>query len=198
MDALMKLSLFAARLLEIYSFLIWIRIIISWFRPYPRVGSFTYYIARIVDPYLAVFRSDRTRAGRLDFSPLVAIGLLSVVVSLLSVFGTFGRLTLGIIISQLIAAFWGYGISVYLFFIIMMQIFRLIAAFTHSSAMYQAGMQAAFSDPITDLVRGCFSRSIPRDSTVSLIALAITIALYFVLRFLFLELLYPMALNLPI
>ena len=64
------LALFIARLLSIYSFVIWIRILASWINPFPQPGSFTYYLARIVDPYLNTFRSRRFRAGMLDFSPI--------------------------------------------------------------------------------------------------------------------------------
>lgn len=178
--ALMSISLFFARLIEIYSFLIWIRIIVSWVRPYPRPGSFTYYMAKAVDPFLGLFRSSKARIGVLDFSPIIAIGLLSVVQTLLSVYGNYGFLTLGIILANIIIAFWSYGISIFLFFSIIMLIFKTIAAFSHNSMMY--GMTAQFSDPISNMVRRSFSKSIPKDSTVALISLAINIALYFVLK----------------
>lgn len=194
MRALMSISLFLARLLEIYSFLIWIRIIMSWFRPYPRPGSFTYYIARAVDPFLNLFRSSKARIGMLDFSPIIAIGLLSVVQTLLSVYGRFGFLTFGIILANIIIAFWTYGVSIFLFFSILLLIFRTIAAFTHNPMMY--GMSGQFSDPISNMVRRCFTTRIPRDSTIAIISLAINIALYFVLKRAFI-ILANLALELP-
>ncbi len=194
MGALMSISLFLARLLEIYSFLIWIRIIMSWFRPYPRPGSFTYYIARAVDPFLNLFRSSKARIGMLDFSPIIAIGLLSVVQTLLSVYGRFGFLTFGIILANIIIAFWTYGVSIFLFFSILLLIFRTIAAFTHNPMMY--GMSGQFSDPISNMVRRCFTTRIPRDSTIAIISLAINIALYFVLKRAFI-ILANLALELP-
>ena len=194
MRALMSISLFLARLLEIYSFLIWIRIIMSWFKPYPRPGSFTYYIARAVDPFLNLFRSSKARIGMLDFSPIIAIGLLSVVQTLLSVYGRFGFLTFGIILANIIIAFWTYGVSIFLFFSILLLIFRTIAAFTHNPMMY--GMSGQFSDPISNMVRRCFTTRIPRDSTIAIISLAINIALYFVLKRAFI-ILANLALELP-
>ncbi len=194
MRALMSISLFLARLLEIYSFLIWIRIIMSWFRPYPRPGSFTYYIARAVDPFLNLFRSSKARIGMLDFSPIIAIGLLSVVQTLLSVYGRFGFLTFGIILANIIIAFWTYGVSIFLFFSILLLIFRTIAAFTHNPMMY--GMSGQFSDPISNMVRRCFTTRIPRDSTIAIISLAINIVLYFVLKRAFI-ILANLALELP-
>ena len=193
--ALMSIALFFARLLEIYSFIIWIRIIVSWIRPYPRPGSFTYYMAMIVDPYLSLFRSKTARMGMLDFSPVIAVGVLAVVETLLSVYGHYGFLTLGIILANVIYAFWSYGVSIYLFFSIIMLIFKTIASFSHNPMMY--GMAGQFSDPISNLVRRSFGNRIPRDSTVALISLAITIALYFVLKQVFI-LLADMALRIPL
>ena len=193
--ALMSIALFLARLLEIYSFIIWIRIIVSWVRPYPRPGSFTYYMARIVDPYLGLFRSSKVTIGVLDFSPIIAIGILAVVQSLLSVYGMYGFLTLGIILANIIYAFWSYGLSIFLFFSIIMLIFKTIAAFTHNPMMY--GMSGQFSDPISNMVRKSFSNRIPKDSTVALISLAINIALYFVLKQAF-GMLANLALRIPL
>ena len=197
MGALMSISLFLARLLEIYSFLIWIRIIMSWFRPYPRPGSFTYYIARAVDPFLNLFRSSKARIGMLDFSPIIAIGLLSVVQTLLSVYGRFGFLTFGIILANIIIAFWTYGVSIFLFFSILLLIFRTIAAFTHNPMMYASMNSLHIMDPISNMVRKCFTNRIPKDSTVSVISLVITVALYFVIKRIFL-ILATLALQLPI
>ena len=193
--ALMSISLFFARLIEIYSFLIWIRIIVSWVRPYPRPGSFTYYMAKAVDPFLGLFRSSKARIGVLDFSPIIAIGILAVVQSLLSVYGMYGFLTLGIILANIIYAFWSYGLSIFLFFSIIMLIFKTTAAFTHNPMMY--GMSGQFSDPISNMVRKSFSNRIPKDSTVALISLAINIALYFVLKQAF-GMLANLALRIPL
>ena len=193
--ALMSISLFAARLLEIYSFLIWIRIILSWVRPYPRPGSFTYYMAKIVDPYLSIFRSSNARLGMLDFSPVFAVGVISVVQTLLAVYGNYGFLTLGIILANIIYAFWSYGISIFLFFSIIMLIFRTIASLTHNPMMY--GMSGQFSDPISNLVRRSFGNRIPKDSTVSIKSLLINIALYFVLKRAFI-ILADLAMRIPL
>ena len=107
------IALFIARLLEIYSFIIWIRIMLSWINPFPAVGSFTYYLASIVDPYLNMFRSSRFRAGMLDFSPLIGIGLLTVVQSVFQIYGTYGMMTLSLIVMLFLNAFWSYGIQIF-------------------------------------------------------------------------------------
>ena len=75
---LMKLSLFLARLLNVYSILIWVRIILSWIFPNPSRQNWIYWIGRIVDPYLKAFQNKTSVIGRLDFSPILAVGTLYV------------------------------------------------------------------------------------------------------------------------
>ena len=168
---------FAARLLSLYSFLIWIRILLSWVSPYPQPGSFTYYMARLVDPYLNLFRSSRARIGMLDFSPIIGIAVISVASSLLSTFARFGHLTFGIILANIIQAFWSYGVSIYLLIIIIMLIIRLIGSLM-GNPMMASSPAFNISSPVQNLVRKSFGSHIPRDSTVCIITLLIDIALY--------------------
>ena len=189
----MQLADFASRLLQLYSFLIWVRIIVSWFVGYPRQGSFTYYLAVIIDPYLNLFRSKNARIGTLDFSPIFAIGVISVLASLLKVFSLYGYLTFGIILAYVIQGLWNYCAAVYLWIVIFQLILKLIGAFTMNPRF-----SYAFSEPspVEKLVRGCYTRTIPRDATVFIIALVINIALYFIFKRVFTMAAYY-ALRLP-
>ena len=182
---LMKAALFLSRLLALYSFIIWVRIFLSWISPYPQPGSFTYYIAKAVDPYLSLFRSDKARIGALDFSPVIAVGILSVIESLLNVFGIYGTVTFGIILSQIILAFWSYGVSIFLWISIIMLIFRTIASFSSNPAFYNMQSALSFTNPIISFVRRCFGARIMKDRTLNIIALLVAIMLYIVLRHLF-------------
>ncbi len=191
MNILMTLSLILARTLMFYSILIWIRIMLSWFISYPQVGTFSYYIAKAVDPYLNLFRSKKARIGALDFSPIIAIGLVEVLRSILSFFGTFGRLTLGYILSLFIQAFWSYCLSLFLVLAGIMLLFKTIASFSRNPMFY--AMSERFSiavSPITDFVRNTFfpqrkngSYRIVKESTVNLISLILVVVLYFVLSY---------------
>lgn len=194
MTLIMQLADFASRLLQLYSFLIWIRIIMSWFVRYPRQGSFSYYLNVIVDPYLNLFRSKNARIGMLDFSPVFAIGVISVVASLLKVFSIYGYLTLGIILAYVVQGLWNYAIAVYLWIVIFQLIMKLISAFTGNSRLNYAFTEPS---PIEKLVRGCFSKTIPRDTTVYIITLVINIALYFICKRLF-SVIAWYALQLPV
>ena len=179
---LMKAALFFSRLIALYSFLIWIRIFISWVVPYPRPGSFTYYLGRIVDPYLGLFRSEKARIGVLDFSPIIAVGILAIFQSILQVYGTFGFLTFGYILAVVIQAIWSYGISVFLWISIIMLIFRTIASFSSNPAFYNMQRAMSFTNPIINFVQRCFGSRIMKDRTVNIISLVVALMLYFVLK----------------
>ena len=181
------IALFIARLLSIYSFVIWIRIMASWINPFPRPGSFTYYLACIVDPYLNTFRSSRFRAGMLDFSPIIGIGVLSVVQSVFEIYGTYGMMSLSLIVQLFISAFWSYGVSIFFTFGFILLVMKTIASFMNGSnfSMVMERM-GTFTDPITNWVQRTFFKTrFVRKSTLNLITLAIFIVLYFAIRYLF-------------
>ena len=181
------IALFIARLLSIYSFVIWIRIMASWINPFPRPGSFTYYLACIVDPYLNTFRSSRFRAGMLDFSPIIGIGVLSVVQSVFEIYGTYGMMSLSLIVQLFISAFWSYGVSIFFTFGFILLVMKTIASFMNGSnfSMVMERM-GSFTDPITNWVQRTFFKTrFVRKSTLNLITLAIFVVLYFAIRYLF-------------
>lgn len=181
------IALFIARLLSIYSFVIWIRIMASWINPFPRPGSFTYYLACIVDPYLNTFRSSRFRAGMLDFSPIIGIGVLSVVQSVFEIYGTYGMMSLSLIVQLFISAFWSYGVSIFFTFGFILLVMKTIASFmTGSNFSMVMERMGTFTDPITNWVQRTFFKTrFVRKTTLNLITLAIFIVLYFAIRYLF-------------
>ena len=201
----MKLALILARTLSFYSILIWIRILLSWFMPYSNPGTFTYYISRIVDPFLGLFRSSKARIGALDFSPIIAIGLIEVVKAILSFFGTYGTLTLGYVLALFIQAFWSYGISLFLILAGIMLLIKTIASFSRNPMFYTMSERfSAAVAPITDFVRSTFFPQrkkgpyrIVKESSVNIVSLILVVVLYFILSYLC-RYLATAALKLPI
>ena len=193
---LMKAALFLSRLIALYSFLIWVRIFISWVVPYPRPGSFTYYLGRIVDPYLNLFRSDKARIGVLDFSPIIAVGVLAIFQSVLQVFGVFGTLTFGYILAVVIQAIWSYGFSIFLWIAIISLIISTIASFSSNPMAYSMAGNMNVLPWLKDMVRRSFGARIVREWVVNAITLAITLLMYFVGKNIFM-LLSNLALRIP-
>ena len=171
---LMKLSLFLARLLNVYSILIWVRIILSWIFPNPSRQNWIYWIGRIVDPYLKAFQNKTSVIGRLDFSPILAVGTLYVVESILQYYGYYGTITLSMFLYVFLAAFWNYGLSIYFWILFFALVFKTIASFSRSPQMWgMADGIGSAARPVTDFVRSFAKNRILSERTVNLISLAL-------------------------
>ncbi len=183
----MKLSLIAARTLWVYSMLIWVRIMLGWFIPYPREKGFLYYIYKSVDVYLNLFRGKLLVAGRLDFSPIIGIGLIEILQAILQYFAYYGKITLSYTLALFLNMLWGYCIRFFFLFIGFLLLIKTICSFSSNPNVYAFGSRISSSiTPITNLIRKVFFKNrIVRDSTLSIIALIITVLLYFGFKYLF-------------
>ena len=182
---LMKLSLFLARLLNVYSILIWVRIILSWIFPNPSRQNWIYWIGRIVDPYLKAFQNKTSVIGRLDFSPILAVGTLYVVESILQYYGYYGTITLSMFLYVFLAAFWNYGLSIYFWILFFALVFMCIASFSRSPQMWgMADGIGSAARPVTDFVRSFAKNRILSERTVNLISLALVLVVWFMVKYL--------------
>ena len=184
-------ALFISRLIGLYLMLIWIRIIFSWFSPYPRPGSFTYFLSMLVDPYLDMFRTKFLRMGFFDFSPLIGIGVLEVVRSIFTIYGTYGVMRLSFIVQLFIEMFWSYGISLFFIMFGLFLLLRTIGSFMPGTR-FQMNMNA-LTGSIENMERRFFTMLFPnrivRDSTMNVVFCFLTVGLYILCRYLFLLLL---------
>ena len=196
---LMKGALVLSRLLWGYSILIWVRIMLSWFVRFPQYGGFTYYIAKAVDPYLNIFKKSKMTAGRLDFSPILAIGIIELFRSICEFYGMNGYLTLGLCLYYFLQAFWRYCLSFYFMFAIILLITKTISSFAKNPAYYNMGNQLGDAvSGLTNITKKLFFKNrIGKESTINLITLLWVFALNFALQYLF-GYLAMLALELPI
>lgn len=113
---------------KIYSYLCIVYIFLSWFGSNSR-GGFLY---EICDPYLSWFRRFRfTQIGMIDFSPILAIGVLSLFSSVLfqiSDMRTFSVLGIAL---NLVGIVWSFFSFLLNFFIIIL-IIRLVLDFSEN------------------------------------------------------------------
>lgn len=197
MYILTKISMVIARLLRLYSFLIWIRIIMSWFTRSYKEGSFSSFLAHIVDPYINAFKRSGMTIGILDFSPIIAIGIISVLESIFAFYGVHGFLTFALILSFSIQAFWSYGLSIYLSLLIILMIFRLIASFSQNPMMAASYYRmTSGADSFCAAIKSLFGRNYISDRAVSIIGLILSIMMYFGGKYLF-SYLMRIALRIP-
>lgn len=183
---LMTLANIAATLLSLYSMLIWIRIILTWIRvpgsQWNNGGNpFLNFLSKIVDPYLNLFSGiTPLRRSHLDFTPLVAMAVLSIVQSLLRIFGAYGRITLGLVLGLVIRTLWSYIFSLFFWFFIIMLIIRLVFCYRKSpNAIQYIQMLDSMLGGLFNWVQKVFFRNKPvNDRNLVIASLIFTVCLY--------------------
>ena len=120
---------FLVSVISLYTFIIFIRVLITWI-PSLTYSKFGRFLASITDPYLNIFRKIKfLRVGNVDFSPILAIGALVIVSSVLSNFITQQRFSLGILLGVIIGMCWSLlrsFIGILIFVIAIRLVFNLI------------------------------------------------------------------------
>ena len=171
---------FLATLLGIYSLLVIVRIILTWFSSLG--GSrLVQILSRITDPYLDWWKTKfNLRVGILDISPIIALAVLSVLQTLCSSIAAHGKISLSIIIVVSLLALRS-AVSFILGFCLLILVLRFIA-FKASVNIYNPFWQTVdtISRPLLYRVnRIIFGKRIVKYST-GIIAAIIAIALLWV------------------
>jgi len=95
-----------ASALGIYSVLILIRIVISWFGGIAG-GKPVDLLAKLTDPYLDWWRSHlNLRAGFMDFSAVLGIVTLGIVQRIMAILANSGRIKIGSILALVLSSLW--------------------------------------------------------------------------------------------
>jgi YggT family protein len=136
-------------------------------------------LCRITDPYLNWFRRFPLRFGMLDFSPILALTVLSMANNVFGTLALYGRITLGIILAMLVSVLWSATSFILGFFIIILAL-RLIAYLANLD-VYRSfwGIIDTLSQPVLYRI----NRIIFRSRLVNyLTGLIVSIAVLLVLR----------------
>jgi YggT family protein len=113
-------------LIALYMFLIFIRIILTWFSG-ARFGRPMEILEHITDPYLDWWRRiPGLRFGSIDLSPVLALSVLSLAQNVFTTIARYGRITLGIILAIVLQGLWSVA-AFLLGFLILILILCLIA-----------------------------------------------------------------------
>jgi YggT family protein len=121
-------------LLFVYSLLIALRIILTWFQG-PSYGRAWDMLAAVTDPYLRIFRRIRVlRQGMFDFSPLAAVLVLLVLQNIVASLALYGSLRFGDVLAVILQALWGSVAWIVLFFFVL-AIVRLISLYVARNAV---------------------------------------------------------------
>jgi YggT family protein len=111
--------------LILYLFLLSARLLLSWFSG-TSMGRPWELLRRVTDPYLGLFYRFRfLRRGLLDFTPIVAMLVLVVLMDLVNGLIRGGRITVGLVASSVLLAAWS-GVSFLLLLFLVVGILRAI------------------------------------------------------------------------
>ncbi|MFA6689253.1 MAG: YggT family protein [Sphaerochaetaceae bacterium] len=185
---LMTLANIAATLLSLYSLLIWIRIILTWIRvpgsQWNGGGNpFVNFLSKIVDPYLNLFQGfTALKRSHIDFTPLVAMAVLSIVQSLLRIFGAYGRLTLGLALGLVVKTLWSYIFSLFFWFFMAMLAIRLIFCYRRSpnSIQYIRMLDSMLGGILNRVQKVFFGGKPTNDRNLVITSLIVVIVLYII------------------
>jgi YggT family protein len=167
-------------LVGIYSLLIIIRIMLTWFSNAP-YGRPVEILAAITDPYLNWWRQRlNLRAGTLDLSPIVAMVALSVVQTICSTIADEGRISLGIILIVCLFALWA-AVAFILGFCAIILILRFIGYMCNCN-MYSTFWRIidSISQPLQYRInRIIFGRRLVRFTTGLVVSIIALVAAFF-------------------
>lgn len=109
---------------SIYEILCLVYVLMSWF-PGARYTRFGNIMGQICEPFLSFFRRFPIRIGNLDFSPVLAFGVLVLLSSIFGDIATYGVIKLGLLLSSLLQICWSLLSSILTFFNIILAV-RLV------------------------------------------------------------------------
>lgn len=184
MDIIYKAAAFLAKLIGLYSTVIVIRIMLTWIQ-LPE-GPAVSFLKKICDPYLNLFRSNKTRIGMVDFSPIVSLMVLNILQSVLSMFASYGQITVGIILALLISGLWQY-LGSYIFVILLILIaIRWFAGRTpnnpRSSAFIQR-IEPVLYKPVHFVYKLFFNGKGTSDQTILIVAFIFYLIAFVAVRY---------------
>jgi YggT family protein len=117
---------FLSAAVSVYMILCFLRVVSSWL-PGVDLGRGGRILESAVDPYLGFFsRMPALRGPRFDFSPIVALAVLSALNDLLSVLAFTGHISLGFVLALVLRTAWS-ALAFFLNFLAVFALVRIIA-----------------------------------------------------------------------
>jgi len=175
-----------ALLLSVYNILIIGRIVLQWLS-LSSTSSFRSDIenllATIVDPYLNLFKGLKfLRRGNVDFTPIAALTVISIVQRVFQAFAYTRKFTFGYFLANLVQALWSSIGSLILGIIIILIAIRLFLSYRRSpsSIAYISILDSFLRTPLDYLHKVIFRGKEVSDRTLMYSALGISIALYII------------------
>ena len=150
-----------AGVLSLYTLLCFIYILMSWF-PGARFTKFGHFMTAICEPYMGLFRKmSFLRIGNIDFSPIVSLGILSLISAILAGVQHTGRIFLGGILGTILSSLWGIASSIIGIFTLLLFVRWLVLLINKGRTSYESGWNQIdmLLNKISYKVAGTFTRN---------------------------------------
>lgn len=154
------LSILSA-IITLYTLLCFIDIIMTWI-PGAKFTKFGKFISSVCDPYMNFFsKFGWLRIGNIDFSPIISIGILSLVSSILGGIQSTGRIYFGGILATIIYMIWNVFSSLLGIFFILIVVRWIALLINHGRTSFDSGWNQLDQvlNKITYRVAGTFTKS---------------------------------------
>jgi YggT family protein len=183
-------------LLFVYSLLIAIRIILTWFRG-GAYGQAWDLLVRATEPYLRIFRRIRfLRMGNFDFSPIAAVLVLFILQNIIATLAVAGTIRLGMVLAIVLEAVWR-AFAWLLFFYLILTVVRVIGLYASSNQTHPGWSTLdTIVRPVATRVNEFFGGRM--DYVYSLIAAAGTIVVVWILGRIVIGFLVRQLVSLPV
>ena len=169
-----------ASAISIYSFLCFVRILLTWF-PNVSHSPVSKILSSICDPYLLLFRRLRfLNFGGFDFSPAAAICVLAGLATIANSLANTGRILISTLLVMIIQLFWSFLSSI-IFLMIIILIVRLITILvTNDYGSYNSlwGMVDRIISSIIYRLTGVFSRNTMPYKKAIIFSILMLLAIY--------------------
>lgn len=146
-------------LISIYTLLCIIRIVLTWI-PEINYSAFGQFLSKVCDPYLNIFRRlNFLQIGAIDFSPIVAIGVLGISSSLINKMIFYGGFSIGYLLASILQVVWS-AISTILTIYNILLLIRLIVSLLkkdNSSSIWNTLDRIIY--PIQSRITGLFFKN---------------------------------------
>lgn len=127
-----------AAVLNLYSILCIVTIFMSW-APGLKFTAFGRFMTAITDPFLNIFRRMKfLTIGFVDFSPIIAIGVLELLSSVFSHIANTGRIYLGGIIGSLIYMIWNLVSTILIIIALIVLVRWIVLLVNHGQTPYNS------------------------------------------------------------
>ncbi|MBO7421711.1 MAG: YggT family protein [Spirochaetaceae bacterium] len=189
---------FISLLISFYTLILFVRVILTWI-PSLEYSKFGKILAEICDPYLNLFKKARfLRTGPLDFTPILAIGVLVIISSLLQSIVTSQRVSVGVLIGSVISLCWSVIHAVLVVLMVVIFIRLIVSIFDKdSSSSVWAQLDKMISPVAYRLTNMVFPNKYIKYQTVLIVALVALILCHIILEIILMGVIANFFISLP-